>query len=162
LADRVVPMLPPRLSNGICSLNPGVDRLTLSCVMEIDGHGEVRSYEIFPAVIRTRARLTYTAVNRILADEPGAAAGLEPLAPWLRPSLSGGICSLTPGVDRLALSCVMEIDGHGAVRSYEIFPSVIRTRARLTYAAVNRILADEPGAAAGLEPLVPMLREMAE
>lgn len=84
LADRVVPMLPPRLSNGICSLNPGVDRLTLSCVMEIDGHGEVRSYEIFPSVISTRARLTYTAVNRILADEPGAAAGLEPLVPMLR------------------------------------------------------------------------------
>jgi len=84
LADRVVPMLPPHLSNGICSLNPGVDRLTLSCVMEINGHGEVRSYEIFPSVIRTRARLTYTGVNRILAGEPGAEAGLEPLVPMLR------------------------------------------------------------------------------
>lgn len=84
LADRVVPMLPPRLSNGICSLNPGVDRLTLSCVMEIDARGEVRSYEIFPAVIRTTARLTYTAVNRILAGEPGAAEGLEPVVPMCR------------------------------------------------------------------------------
>ena len=71
LADRVVPMLPPRLSNGICSLNPGVDRLTLSCVMEIDGRARVRSYAIFPSVIRTAARLTYTRVNAILNDEPG-------------------------------------------------------------------------------------------
>ncbi|BAD39324.1 ribonulease R [Symbiobacterium thermophilum IAM 14863] len=84
LADRVVPMLPPRLSNGICSLNPGVDRLTLSCVMEIDGRGEVRSYAIFPSVIRTAARLTYTRVNAILNDEPGAAAGLEHLVPMCR------------------------------------------------------------------------------
>lgn len=81
LADRVVPMLPPRLSNGICSLNPGVDRLTLSCVMEIDGEGKVRSYEIFPSVICTAARLTYTRVNQILAGEPGAEKGLEALVP---------------------------------------------------------------------------------
>lgn len=81
LADRVVPMLPPRLSNGICSLNPGVDRLTLSCVMEIDGEGKVRSYEIFPSVIRTAARLTYTRVNQILDGEPGAEKGLEALVP---------------------------------------------------------------------------------
>lgn len=84
LADRVVPMLPPRLSNGICSLNPGVDRLTISCVMEIDQTGEVRSYEIFPSVIRTAARLTYTLVNRVLAGEPGAADGIEPLVPMIR------------------------------------------------------------------------------
>ena len=84
LADRVVPMLPPRLSNGICSLNPGVDRLTLSCVMEIDGEGQVLSYEIFPSVIRTAARLTYTQVNRILAGEPGAARGVEGLVPLIQ------------------------------------------------------------------------------
>lgn len=84
LADRVVPMLPPRLSNGICSLNPGVDRLTLSCVMEIDGEGKVRSYEIFPSVIRTAARLTYTRVNQILGGEPGAEKGLEALVPLCR------------------------------------------------------------------------------
>ena len=88
LADRVVPMLPPRLSNGVCSLNPGVDRLTLSCVMEIDGDGAVKAYEIFPSVIATAARMTYTRVNQILAGEPGAEQGYEPLVPLFREMLS--------------------------------------------------------------------------
>ncbi|MFZ5817991.1 MAG: ribonuclease R, partial [Bacillota bacterium] len=88
LADRVVPMLPPRLSNGICSLNPGVDRLTLSAVMEIDGEGKVLSYELFPSVIRTAARMTYTTVNQILAGEPGAEQGYEKLVPLFREMLS--------------------------------------------------------------------------
>lgn len=66
LADRVVPMLPPHLSNGICSLNPHVDRLTLSCVMEINRDGTVVKYDLFPSVIRTTARMTYTKVNQIL------------------------------------------------------------------------------------------------
>jgi ribonuclease R len=72
LADRVVPMLPPRLSNGICSLNPHVDRLTLSCVMEINDEGKVLSYEIFQSVIKTVARMTYTKVNEILAGDSEA------------------------------------------------------------------------------------------
>lgn len=87
LADRVVPMLPPRLSNGICSLNPGVPRLTLSCVMEIDGAGEVKRHEIFPSVIQTVARMTYTRVNQILAGVPGAEEGYEQLAPVFREML---------------------------------------------------------------------------
>lgn len=69
LVDRVIPMLPHRLSNGICSLNPKVDRLTLSCEMEFDSHGNRVSYDIFPSVIRTVERMTYADVNRILADE---------------------------------------------------------------------------------------------
>lgn len=72
LVDRVIPMLPPKLSNGICSLNPKVDRLTMSAEMEIDERGRVVRYELFPSVIRTRHRLSYNIVRRILAeqDEP--------------------------------------------------------------------------------------------
>src|SRR5690606_37127185 len=70
LVDRVVPMLPPKLSNGICSLNPRVDRLTLSVVMDFDDRGRRLSYEIFPSVIRTRHRLTYEGVQRMLEGDP--------------------------------------------------------------------------------------------
>lgn len=84
LADRVVPMLPPKLSNGICSLNPQVDRLTLSCVMEIDSQGKVLRHEIFPSVIKTAARMTYTKVNEILAGDEAAVQEYEALAPMFR------------------------------------------------------------------------------
>ncbi|MBO8156836.1 MAG: ribonuclease R [Bacillaceae bacterium] len=69
LTDRVVPMIPHRLSNGICSLNPRVNRLTLSCEMEINPKGEVVEHEIFDSVIKTRERMTYKDVNRILVDK---------------------------------------------------------------------------------------------
>ncbi|SDI43899.1 ribonuclease R [Natribacillus halophilus] len=68
LVDRVIPMIPHRLSNGICSLNPQVDRLTLSCEMEISPEGDVVDHDIFDSVIRTSARMTYTEVKEILAD----------------------------------------------------------------------------------------------
>lgn len=68
LVDRVIPMIPHSLSNGICSLNPGVDRLTLACEMEIDATGKVVEHEIFEAVIRTSERMTYASVNKILAE----------------------------------------------------------------------------------------------
>lgn len=69
LTDRVIPMIPQRLSNGICSLNPHVPRLTMSCEMEIDANGQVVDYDIFPSIIQTTERMTYTAVNQILEDQ---------------------------------------------------------------------------------------------
>ncbi|GAA4075925.1 ribonuclease R [Amphibacillus indicireducens] len=69
LVDRVIPMLPHRLSNGICSLNPGEDRLTLGCEMEIDPKGVVVSHDIFQSVINSSARMTYKEVNQILVDQ---------------------------------------------------------------------------------------------
>lgn len=69
LVDRVIPMIPHRLSNGICSLNPKVDRLTLSCEMEVDLDGQVVHHEIFQSVIRTTERMTYSDVNKILVDQ---------------------------------------------------------------------------------------------
>jgi len=66
LTDRVIPMLPRRLSNGICSLNEGELRLCMSCDMEIDQSGNVVKHRIHPSVMRSKARMTYTAVNQIL------------------------------------------------------------------------------------------------
>ncbi|WP_436940387.1 ribonuclease R [Staphylococcus xylosus] len=69
LVDRVIPMIPHRLSNGICSLNPKVDRLTLSCQMELNERGEVVKHEIFDSVIHSNYRMTYDEVNEIITDQ---------------------------------------------------------------------------------------------
>lgn len=86
LVDRVIPMLPRRLSNGICSLNPQVDRLTMSCEMEFDPKTLKRvRYDVFTSVIRTSERMTYTNVRKILADEdPEVTARYADLVPMFR------------------------------------------------------------------------------
>ncbi len=67
--DRAIPMLPQKLSNGICSLKPGVDRLVLSALMEIDGKGKIIDFRFVQGVLRSRERMTYTAVAEILSGE---------------------------------------------------------------------------------------------
>ena len=66
LVDRVIPMLPHKLSNGICSLNPNVDRFTISCIMEINDKGKVVDHKIIPSIIHSSYRMTYNNVNKIL------------------------------------------------------------------------------------------------
>lgn len=83
LVDRVIPMLPHELSNGICSLNPNVDRLAISCVMEFDSSGKQIDYEIFPSVIRSRIQMTYKKVNSIL-EKNVVPEGYEPYADTLK------------------------------------------------------------------------------
>ena len=82
LADRVVPMLPERLSNGICSLNQGEDRLALSCIMTINPKGEIIDHTIAETVICVNRRMSYTNVKKILVDQdPAVIAEYEPLVP---------------------------------------------------------------------------------
>ncbi len=71
---RVIPMLPEKLSNGLCSLNPDVERLCMVCDMLIDAEGEVKAYQFFPAVMRSHARLTYTQVAAVLENTRGTEA----------------------------------------------------------------------------------------
>ncbi|MDM5250108.1 MULTISPECIES: ribonuclease R [unclassified Lysinibacillus] len=85
LTDRVIPMIPHRLSNGICSLNPQVDRLVLSCEMIIDANGNVISHEIFQSVIKTTERMTYKDVYKILEEQDKELmARYEPLVPMFK------------------------------------------------------------------------------
>lgn len=82
LTDRVIPMIPQRLSNGICSLNPHVPRLTMSCEMEIDSSGKIVKHAIFPSIIQTSERMTYTAVNAIIENhDPEVSQRYEKLVP---------------------------------------------------------------------------------
>ena len=82
---RVIPMLPEALSNGLCSLNPDVERLCMVCDMQIDGQGTVKQYQFYPSVMLSKARMTYTKVHTLLQGEDAALA--EEYA-WLMPHLS--------------------------------------------------------------------------
>lgn len=91
LVDRVIPMLPHKLSNGICSLNAGTDRLALSCLMDIDGKGNVIGHQVAETVIQVNRRMTYTAVNEIVTHQnPEAMEEYRELVPmfWLMLELS--------------------------------------------------------------------------
>ena len=81
---RVIPMLPEKLSNGLCSLNPGVERLCMVCDMLVNAKGEVHAYQFYPAVMFSHARFTYTEVAAILQNTRGPeAAQRKPLVPYL-------------------------------------------------------------------------------
>ncbi len=82
--DRAVPMLPLELSTDLCSLRPQVERLVMSCVMEMDHQGEVVHYELSEGVIRSAERMTYTGVNAVLEDDPATVKRYEPLVDVFR------------------------------------------------------------------------------
>jgi ribonuclease R len=79
--DRAVPMLPQELSSDICSLRPAEDRLVLSCIMQLDRHGAILSYEVLEGVIRSARRMTYTQVHAILSGDEAARTEFAPLVP---------------------------------------------------------------------------------
>lgn len=84
LVDRVIPMLPHKLSNGICSLNPGVDRLSLSCFMDIDEKGELVGHRIAETVMRSDCRMTYTKVAKVIEEnDPEACEEYADFVPML-------------------------------------------------------------------------------
>jgi len=94
--DRVIPMFPPELSNGICCLHPHVDRLTLTASLRFDAEGKLTECDVFKSVIRSDARLTYRTVRRILVDrETEEMERHEGLLPSLE--AMGGLCSLLAG-----------------------------------------------------------------
>ena len=70
LVDRVLPMLPPKLSNGLCSINPGVVRLAMTCEMDIDQDGHVHAYKIYNSLIENKVRASYREVKSLLDGEP--------------------------------------------------------------------------------------------
>ncbi len=84
LVDRVIPMLPHKLSNGICSLNEGQDRLALSCLMDIDDTGEIADYRVVESVICSNRRMTYTSVQKILEDDQTESEKYSELVPMFR------------------------------------------------------------------------------
>lgn len=85
--NRVVPMLPEILSNGLCSLNPQVDRLCMVCELNVSAKGKITGYEFYEAVMNSHARLTYTKVARILEDDEELCTRYQALVPHLKNSM---------------------------------------------------------------------------
>ncbi len=135
LVDRVLPMLPRELSNGICSLNPNEDKLTFTCEMEIDKEALRRGNSVY-------------LVDRVL--------------PMLPRELSNGICSLNPNEDKLTFTCEMEIDSLGKVKDVKTYKAVIRTAYRMTYTDVNKILENDDEICKKYAPIKNMVDMMLE
>jgi ribonuclease R len=123
---RVIPMLPEALSNGLCSLNPDVERLCLGCEMVVGARGEIKDYRFYPAAMRSRARLTYTAVADILANPEGESAQqrrdlvpqLQDLSALFRVLVKARV--LRGAIDFESLETRMEFDGQGKITA--IYP----------------------------------------
>ena len=138
LVDRVIPMLPHTLSNGICSLNAGVDRLALSCLMTIDAKGNVIDYEICESVIRVRWRMSYTGVKRLLTEdhltrEDPAFAEYTELLPMLKEmeALSGLLREKRQergGIDFDFPECKILLDQRGVPREIRPYERNVATR----------------------------------
>jgi len=120
---RVIPMLPEALSNGLCSINPDVERLAMVCDMRIDAQGHIKSYQFFPAVMRSHARFTYTEVAAILDDPRGAAARKRrALVPHLQNlyrlyQLLAKARSKRGAIDFETIETQMIFDDHGKISS---------------------------------------------
>lgn len=84
LTDRVIPMLPKQISNGIASLNPHAERLAMSCQMEIDANGQVVNHQIFTSIIESHGAITYNSVNKILKDDPAESQRYQEFVPMLK------------------------------------------------------------------------------
>jgi ribonuclease R len=118
--DRAVPMLPEKLSNGICSLNPHVDRLVMSVRMRFDGEGHRTSAEMMPGVIHSAERMTYTAVNAVLESEPAALERYSALAEDFRGMRDLALLLNKRRVARGSIDFdlpeqVLELDGRGTI-----------------------------------------------
>lgn len=118
---RVIPMLPEELSNGLCSLNPDVDRLCMVCDMRISARGDIKKYEFYAAVMHSKARLTYTRVAAALSDAKGEeAAKLADLMPHLQ-QLEQVFRALLQArerrgaIDFESIETVMQFDDHGKI-----------------------------------------------
>jgi ribonuclease R len=133
--DRAIPMLPQELSTDICSLRPNEDRLVLSCIMQLDAKGNIESYEIVESVIRSAARMTYTAVTQILEGDPVTRTEYSPLAENFERMKKLAVLMNQRREERGSIDFdlpepVIEFDEHGLMRGI--------TRAERTWA--NRLI----------------------